>query len=116
MKPVSRGNWSPYYCLNKYYDQDPPLENVYVAYDYYADDADVPNDVIVLSIRIPEERLEIEGRHVVFTIDSDRHGETLVLERELPSYCFNGYGYYPFYYSRKDAKYLKSVKCEFIKS
>ena len=106
----------PYYCLDKYYNQDPPLENVYVAYDYYADDADVPKDVIVLSIRIPEERLEIEGRHVVFTIDSDRHGETLVLERELPSYCFNGYGYYPFYYSRKDAKYLKSVKCEFIKS
>ena len=104
----------PYYCLDKYYDQEPPLENVYVAYDYYADDADVPYDVIVLVIRVAEDRLETEGGHVVFTIDSDRHGEPLVFEREEPSYCVDGYGYYPFYYSRKDAKYLKSVKCEFV--
>ena len=24
----------PYYCLDKYYNQDNPIENVYVAYDY----------------------------------------------------------------------------------
>ena len=104
----------PFYCLDKYYDQDPPLENVYVAYDYYADDADEPYDVIVLVIRIEEDRLQAEGGHVVFTIDSDRHGEPLVFERDEPSYCVGGYGYYSFYYSRKDAKYLKSVKCDFI--
>ena len=104
----------PYYCLDKYYDQAPPLENVYVAYDYYADDDDVPKDVIVLVVRIEEDRLQAEGGHVVFTIDSDRHGEPLVFERDEPGYCVDGYGYYPFYYSRKDAKYLKSVKCEFV--
>ena len=104
----------PYYCLDKYYDQEPPLENVCVAYDYYADDADVPYDVIVLVIRIAENRLETEGGHVVFTIDSDRHGEPLVFERDGPGYCVGGYGYYPFYYSRKDAKCLKNVKYEFV--
>ncbi|MBQ6306792.1 MAG: hypothetical protein IJK78_09525 [Bacteroidales bacterium] len=104
----------PYYCLDKYYDQDPPLENVYVAYDFYVGDDDMPKDVIVLVIRIEEERLQAKGGHVVFTIDSDRHGEPLVLEKDGPSYCVDGYDYYPFYYSRKDAKYLKSVKCDFI--
>ena len=104
----------PYYCLDKYYQQGFPIENVYVAYDYYADDADVPNDVIVLVIRIEEDRLKAHGGHVVFTIDSDCHGEALVFERDEPSYCVDGYGYYPFYYSRKDAKYLKSVKYEFV--
>ena len=104
----------PYYCLDKYYDQEPPLENVYVAYDYYADDADEPYDVIVLVIRIEEDRLQAEGGHVVFTIDSDRHGEPVVFERDEPSYCVGGYGYYPFYYSRKDAKCLKNVKYEFV--
>jgi len=104
----------PYYCLDKYYDQDPPLENVYVAYDFYVGDDDMPKDVIVLVIRIEEERLQAKGGHVVFTIDSDRHGEPLVLEKDGPSYCVDGYGYYPFYYSRRDAKYLKSVKCEFV--
>lgn len=104
----------PYYCLDKYYDQDPPLENVYVAYDFYVGDDDMPKDVIVLVIRIEEERLQAKGGHVVFTIDSDRHGEPLVLEKDGPSYCVDGYGYYPFYYSRRDAKYLKSVKCDFI--
>ena len=104
----------PHYCLDKYYNQDPPLENVYVVYDYYADDADVPKDVIVLVIRIEENRLQAEGGHVVFTIDSDRDGKMVVFERDAPSYCVNGYGYYPFYYSRKDAKYLKCVKYEFV--
>ncbi len=104
----------PHYCLDKYYNQNPPLENVYVVYDYYADDADVPKDVIVLVIRIEEDRLQAEGSHVVFTIDGNRHGKMLVFERDAPSYCVNGYGYYPFYYSRKDAKYLKSVKYEFV--
>ena len=103
----------PYYCLDKYYDQDPPLENVFVAYDYYADDPDEPKDVVVLVIRIEEDRLQAQGGHVVFTIDSDRHGEPLVFERDAPSYCVGGYGYYPFLYSRKDAKFLKSVRCEF---
>ncbi|MBP5572649.1 MAG: hypothetical protein J6X40_00590 [Bacteroidales bacterium] len=104
----------PYYCLDKYYDQAPPLQNVFVAYDYYADDADEPKDVIVLVIRIEEDRLQAEGGHVVFTIDGDRHGKKLVFEREAPTYCFGGYGYYPFYYSRKDAKYLKEVRCAFM--
>ena len=104
----------PHYCLDKYYNQNPPLENVYVVYDYYADDADVPKDVIVLVIRIEEDRLQAEGGHVVFTIDGNRHGKMLVFERDAPSYCVNGYGYYPFYYSRKDAKFLKNVKYEFV--
>ena len=103
----------PYYCLDKYYDQDPPLENVFVAYDYYADDVDVPKNVVVLVMRIEEERLQVEGGHVVFTIDCGRQ-EPIVFERERPSYCFEGYGYYPFYFDRDDADNLKSVSCEFI--
>ena len=103
----------PYYCLDKYYDQDPPLENVFVAYDYYADDVDVPKNVVVLVMRIEEERLQVEGGHVVFTIDCGRQ-EPIVFEREGPSYCFEGYGYYPFYFDRDDADNLKSVSFEFI--
>jgi hypothetical protein len=102
----------PYYCLDKYYDQDPPLENVYVAYDYYADDADVPNSVVVLVIRIEDGRIQEKGGHVVFTVDCDRQ-EPIVFEREEPNYCFEGYCYYPFYFDRSDAKNLKSVECEF---
>ena len=103
----------PYYCLDKYYDQDPPLENVYVAYDYYANDADVPSSVVVLVIRIEDGRIQEKGGHVVFTIDCDSNG-TYVFEREEPGYCYEGYCYYPFYFYRDDANKLKSVKCEFV--
>ena len=99
----------PHYCMDKYYDKDPPLDHVYVAYDYYADDADVPYSVVVLTIRVEEERLREEGSHVVFTIDCG-DGKKLVFEREEPSYCVGGYGYYPFYFDRKDAETLRSVK------
>ena len=102
----------PYYCLDKYYHQGFPLENVYVAYDYYADDADVSYNVVVLSVRIENDRIESEGGHVVFTIDCDGRGP-LVFEREAPSYCVEGYCYYPFYFYRDDAKNLKSVNYEF---
>ena len=102
----------PYYCLDKYYHQGFPIENVYVAYDYYADDANVSYNVVVLSIRIENDRIESEGGHVVFTIDCDANG-TLVFERKAPSYCVEGYCYYPFYFYRDDAKNLKSVKYEF---
>ena len=102
----------PYYCLDKYYHQDPPLENVYVAYDYYADDPDVPRSVVVLVIRIEEERLKTEGGHVVFTIDCGGR-EPIVFERIEPSYCVGGYGYYPFFFDRDDAHHLKHLGCEF---
>ena len=102
----------PYYCLDKYYHQGSPVENVYVAYDYYADDADVPHSVVVLVIRIEEELIQEKGGHVVFTIDCDRQ-RPIVFEREEPGYSFEGYGYYPFYFDRDDAQHLKSVECEF---
>ena len=102
----------PYYCLDKYYDQDPPLENVYVAYDYYADDADVPYNGVVLVIRIENDSIQSKGGHVIFTIDCDKQ-KPIVFEREVPTYCFEGYGYYPFYFYRADAMNLKSVRYEF---
>ena len=102
----------PYYCMDKYYHQGFPIENVYVAYDYYADDVDVPYSVVVLVMRIEDDRIQEKGGHVVFTINCD-NDRTFVFEREEPSYCFNGYGYYPFYFDRDDAKNLKSVECEF---
>jgi hypothetical protein len=102
----------PYYCLDKYYHQGFPIENVYVAYDYYADDADVPYNVVVLVIRIESDSIQSKGGHVVFTIDCGSN-ENDVFEREAPSYCFEGYGYYPFYYYRNDAENLKSVEYEF---
>lgn len=102
----------PYYCMDKYYHQGFPIENVYVAYDYYADDADVPNSVVVLVIRIEDSRIQEKGGHVVFTIDCERR-EPIVFEREEPNYCFEGYCYYPFYFDRDDAKNLKRIECEF---
>ena len=102
----------PYYCLDKYYHQGFPIENVYVAYDYYADDADVPNDVVVLVIRIEKGSIQEKGGHVVFTIDCDKQ-KPLVFERDAPGYCVEGYCYYPFYFDRDDAKNLRSVECEF---
>ena len=104
----------PYYCMDKYYKQGFPIENVYVAYDYYADDVDVPKSIVVLVIRIEEDRLRAEGGHVVFTIDCEQRDKPLVLERNEPSYCVEGYGYYPFYFYREDAMNLKNVKYEFI--
>lgn len=99
----------PYYCMDKYYHQGFPIENVFVAYDYYADDVDVPNNVVVLVVRIEDD--SIQGKnHVVFTVDCDK---TIVLERNSPSYCYEGYGYYPFYFNRADAENLKSVRYEF---
>ena len=103
----------PYYCLDKYYDQDPPLENGYVAYDYYTGDVDVPYSVVVLVVRIEDGRIQEKGGHVVFIIDCNKQ-EPIVFEREAPGYYFEGYGYYPFYFDRDDAKNLKSVKCEFV--
>ena len=102
----------PYYCLDKYYNQGFPLENVYVAYDYFADDVDVPYRVVVLVIRIENDRIQSEGGHVVFTIDCDSN-RTLVFERDAPSFYVEGYGYYPFYFDRDDAKKLKRVEYEF---
>lgn len=102
----------PYYCLDKYYNQGFPIENVYVAYDYYADDADVPYSVVVLVIRIEDDRIQEKGGHVVFTIECDKQ-RPIVFEREEPGYCFEGYCYYPFYFNRDDAQKLKSVECEF---
>ena len=102
----------PYYCMDKYYHQGFPIENVYVAYDYYADDADVPYSVVVLVIRIDDDCIQEKGGHVVFTIDCDGQ-KPIVFERQEPGYCFEGYGYYPFYFDRDDAQHLKSVECEF---
>ena len=102
----------PYYCLDKYYDQGFPIKNVYVAYDYYADDADMPRNMVVLVVRIEENCLQAKGDHVVFTIDCGSL-KPIVYEREAPSYCFEGYGYYPFYFYRNDAENLKSVEYEF---
>ncbi|MBR5081878.1 MAG: hypothetical protein IKX35_05495 [Bacteroidales bacterium] len=102
----------PYYCLDKYYHQDFSIENVYIAYDYYADDADMPYNVVVLVIRIESDGIQNKGGQVVFTIDCGSKG-TMVFEREAPSYCFEGYGYYPFYFNRDNAENLRSVECEF---
>ena len=102
----------PFYCLDKYYHQGVPLENVFVAYDYFADDADMPNDVVVLVIRIENERIPSESGHVVFAVDCDNYG-TMTSERDAPSYCYDGYSYYSFYFYREDAENLKSVQYEF---
>ena len=72
----------------------------------------MPNNVVVLVIRMEGGRIQEKGGHVAFTIDCDRQ-KPIVFERDAPSYCFEGYGYYPFYFDRDNAKHLKSVKCEF---
>lgn len=119
----------PYYCQDKYFNQGSSLDNVYVAYDYYADDPDEPNNIIVLIVRIEEEIVQRSGDHVIFAIDYEKprkwytswlekwfnyqYERTMVYERYEPVCCYEGFCYYAFYFYRDDAKNLKSVTYEF---
>ena len=102
----------PFYCLEKYYYQSFPLENVYVG-------------ATNLSIRINNEDLQETNNHVTFTINylrpkkwykvwSDKrsncqYNQTIVVEREKPNVCYNGYCYYIIWLGRENVKNLKSV-------
>ena len=114
----------PYYCLEKYYDRDYPLENVYVAKSSRFEKS------VLMIVRVENDNLQESSNHLVFTIDyytrprtwyeslldkwRDYHYDlTDVIEKENPNFCYESYCYYAFYLRRVDAKNLKSVKYEF---
>ena len=115
----------PHYCLDKYYNQDTPLENVYID----ANDNRFKKDVRMI-VRVKNDNLQESTNQVVFTIDyytrprtwyeslldkwrNYHYSLTEVVEKKTPNVCFEDYCYYVIWLRRVDAKNLKSVKYEF---
>ena len=79
-------------------------------------------------VRIENEDLHEAINRIVFTIDYTRprkwyrlwldkwrnyqYDRTVIVERDNPDVCFDGYCYYVFWLKRENAKNLKSVKYE----
>ncbi len=115
----------PYYCLDKYYNQVSPLEDVYVEIN----DNNRFKKEVRLIVRIENENLQESSNPVVFTIDYTRprkwykswldkrrnyqYDRTVTVEVDKPDCCFEGYCYYIIWLKRENAKNLKSVKYEF---
>ena len=119
----------PFYCLDKYYSQASPFENIFVdevgAYE---------SKYAQLIVRIENGELQEPKNHVIFTIDYIRpqkwyktwldkwrnyqYDRSVIVEREKPDVwngyaydaCFDGYCYFVIFLSRENAKNLKSVK------
>ena len=116
----------PFYCLDKYYKQTPPMENIYIDEYNYEDDDDLFGKYVRLIVRVESEYLQ--DKNIIFTIAYTRpkkwyktwldklrnyqYDRTEIVERENPDACFNGYCYYVIWLGRDNAKNLKSVKYE----
>ena len=114
----------PSYCLEKYYNQPYPLENVYVdANDYGYKCAD-------MVVRVEKDIIQEPNNHVIFTIEyykrprnwleslldkwRNYHYDLVeIIEKDKPTVCFEDYCYYVFHPRRVDAENLKSVRCRF---
>ena len=115
----------PYYCLDKYYNQVSPLEDVYVEIN----DKNRFEKEVRLIVRIENENMQGSSNPVVFTINYTRprkwhkswldkrrnyqYDRTVTVEVDKPDCCFEGYCYYIIWLKRENAKNLKSVKYEF---
>jgi len=111
----------PYYCLEKYYNQVSPLENVYVENRFEKE--------VRLIVRIENEDFQESNNPVVFTLDYTRprkwykswlnkwrnyqYDRSVVVEVDEPEVCFEGYCYYTIWFKRENAKNLKRVRYEF---
>lgn len=118
----------PYYCLDKYYKQVPPMENIYIDEYNYKDDNDIFGKYVRLIVRIASGKIQEQKDHVVFTINyskSRKWYKTLldkwndyqddridVVERDNPEVCYDGYCYYVIWFGRENSKNLKGVKYE----
>jgi hypothetical protein len=104
----------PFYCLEKFYKEVPPFENIVVlGFEKGA----------CLIVRIEKMDLEESNNHVIFTIDYTRprkrykswlyrvfnynYNRTIVFEKYMPDACFDGYCYVLWFNQEND---LKSVK------
>jgi len=116
----------PYYCQDCYYKQG----NVY-SDEVSLDELTIFNigtgKPVRIIVRIENEYLQEPNDQVIFTIDYTRprkwyrlwldkwrnyqYDRTLVVKRDKPDFCFEGYCYYVFWFSRGSD--LKSVKYEF---
>ena len=120
----------PYYCLDKYYKQAPPMENIYVDEDYYNGKNDIFGKFVPLIVRLKTEELKASDYHVTFTIDYTRpkkwyklwldklrnyqYDRTEVIEIDDPEVCYDGYCYYIIWLGKENSKNLKSVKYEIL--
>ncbi len=118
----------PSYCQDKYYKQAPPMKNISIDWTNYKNDEDVLGKHVPMIVRIENEDLHEAINRIVFTIDYTRprkwyrlwldkwrnyqYDRTVIVERDNPDVCFDGYCYYVFWLKRENAKNLKSVKYE----
>jgi hypothetical protein len=118
----------PHYCLDKYYKQAPPMDNIYIDEYNYKDDDDLFGKYVHLVVRVESEYLQDQKNNIMFTIEYTRpkkwyktwldklrnyqYDRTDVVERDNPEVCFDGYCYYVIWFGRENSKNLKSVKYE----
>ena len=116
----------PYYCQDKFYKQASPLENIFVDEDNVVSDGSIFGKLVCMIARIESERLQESSNYVVFTINYSRpkkwykswldkwrnyqYDRTIVVERDKPAICFDGYCYYIIWLKQENMKNLKSVK------
>jgi hypothetical protein len=113
----------PHYCQDKFYSQNPPLEDVFVE-DNYAED-DIFGKYSCLVVRIKEEEIQEAEDHVVIEINYSRprkwykvwldrlrnyqYDRTEVITTDKPAICFNGFRYYVIWMKKENTKNLQSV-------
>ena len=117
----------PYYCLDKYY-MHTLFDNIFIDETNYKDDNDVFGKYVRLIVRVESEYLQEQNNHITFTIDYTRpkkwykswmdkwrnyqYDRTVVVERDKPDVCFDGYCYYMIWFGKENVKGLKSIKYE----
>ena len=116
----------PHYCQDKYYEQAPPMNNVYIDEINYENDNNAFGKFknVQLIVRVESECFQKQNNHVTFTIDYSRphrwykswldkqynyqYDRSVVVERDNPDVCFDGYCYYVIWFNQENN--LKSVK------
>lgn len=114
----------PYFCLDKYYDQESPLENIYVEYVRETDDTFGRQVRFIIRVKA-EEVQESEGAidvNVDYTrprkwykawldrLRKYKYERSFAVKELKPIVRFGGYCYYEIWIKRENAKNLRRVE------
>ena len=114
----------PYFCLDQYYGQEPPLENVYV--EYVRENDDTFGRQVRFIVRVKAEEVQESEGAINVNVDYTRprkwykawldrlrkyNYERSFAVKELKPYVrFDGYCFYEMWIKRENAKNLKRVE------